>query len=149
MQISLLQFSKTCNFFTVIFRKFVHSFSQNNVNFEQILLFFQCYIVEFEQINADLVTLSIDVHKPFWLSCASIQFSKNLLLPELKLKLHGFHYVKITYVLFQRKRYLKEGILRCRSSRSQVLFKIFVIKNFAIFTVKYLRSPFLIKWQLY
>ena len=29
----------------------------------------------------------------------------NFLFPELNLKLHGFHYVKITYILFQRKRH--------------------------------------------
>ena len=56
----------------------------------------------------------------------------------VKLKLHGFHQAKITYVLLQRKRHSKAVVHRCSSSRSQMFFKIGVLKRFVILTGKYL-----------
>ena len=73
-----------------------------------------------------------------WLLCASIQLTKNFLFTEVKIKLHGFHKVKITYVLFQRRRPSKTVVQRCSSSRSQMFFIISVLKNLAIFIGKHL-----------
>ena len=65
-------FNKVADFETAVFQhvallqlfleNFVHSCSHNNVNFEQI---FQSEIIEFEQVNPDEVTLSIDVYELF------------------------------------------------------------------------------------
>ena len=62
----------------------------------------------------------------------------NFLFTEVKIKLHGFHKVKITYVLFQRRRHSKAVVQRCSSSPSQMFFIINVLKNFAIFTERHL-----------
>ena len=111
--------NKVLDFETVIFQKFymyllysyfwrisstaVHTVVQRergtNLTFFSVL---NCWI---EQIYADQVTLSIGVYTVIHflkacLQCASIQFSKNFLFPELKLKLHSFHQVQISSVMF-------------------------------------------------
>ena len=49
----------------------------------------------------------------------------NFLLTEVKLELHGLHYVKITYDFFQRRRQL-----RAVAQRAIALEDVFQIRSF-------------------
>ena len=122
--------------------------SQNSQELLKNRLWHRCFPVNFAKflrisfLQDTSDRLIVHEHKPF----ASIQLNKNFWFTELKL--HGFHQVKITYVLFQRKRHSSAVVHSCSSSRSQMFFKIGVLKIFAIFTGKHLRySLFLIKFK--
>ena len=65
MQVFRLQFFKTSNFFTVIFGKFCPQLFPQLRELGTNVAFFQSYIIEFVQINADRVSLSTDKHIRF------------------------------------------------------------------------------------
>ena len=97
----------------------------------------------------------------FTLHCGAFKaFIKLFVAPQrsVKIKFHLFFPYLTFFKAANLLLYLKVGACKlslvlskiCRSSCSQMLFKIDILKNFANFTVKHLCwSPFLIKLQVF